>query len=133
MYTVFNSLGGEIMRTIKLDGNVYSLDKGVVYTSFVENDSLRTVSTKYRVGSRAILVSRTDVSPNALRRGSKPNYYLSFDLDGVGGNSNRDIKRTSGWRGTTNDISVDAYGIVKITKIKLLHNGNISVGIMYEK
>ena len=84
-------------------------------------------ATRYEIGAQAVLVSHTDVSPNALRAGTRAEFSLSFDLDGVPGNSNRSIKRTTGWRGTTNDTSVDAHGVVKIRRIRRLKNGDIAV------
>jgi len=86
-------------------------------------------ATRYEIGAQAVLVSHTDVSPNALRAGTHAEYSLSFDLDGVPGNSDRSIKRTTGWRGTTNDTSVDARGVVTIRKIRRLKNGNIAVTV----
>lgn len=85
--------------------------------------------TKYKIGANAVLVSSTDVSPNACRAGTQPDYYLSFDLDGVRGNMDRSIKRTSGWRGTSNDRCVDAHGIVTICKISTLKSGRVAVQV----
>ncbi len=86
--------------------------------------------TRYQVGAQAVLVSSTDVSTNAIRSGKNvPHFSLSFDLDGVPGNSNPKIKSTIGWRGTTDDLSVDAHGIVTIRKIHVLKNGDIAVTV----
>lgn len=87
-------------------------------------------ATKYRVGEPAVLVSCTDLSPNAIREGRDvPTYWLSFDLDGVPGNSNPKIKRTDGWRGTTDDQSVSAHGVVTIRAIRVLRNGAVAVTV----
>jgi hypothetical protein len=87
-------------------------------------------ATKYQMGSRCVLVSVEDVSPNALRSGNtRPSYSLSFDLDGVPGNSNPKIKLTEGWRGTTNDRSVYAHGVKTIRAIKTHANGDIAVTV----
>lgn len=86
-------------------------------------------ATRYEIGAQAVLVSTTDVSPNALRAGTHAEYSLSFCLDGVPGNSDRSIKRTTGWRGTTNDTSVDAHGVVTIRKMRRLKNGCIAVTV----
>lgn len=85
--------------------------------------------THYAIGAQAVLVSATDVSPNAIRAGTEAKFSLSFDLDGVPGNSNPNIKCTSGWRGTTNDRSIDAHGIVTIRKIRTLKNGDVAVTV----
>lgn len=86
------------------------------------------VPSKYTIGKQAVLVSTTDVSPNAIRAGNNvPRYRLHWDLDGVGGNSNPSIQRTTGWRGTTNDRSCDAHGIVTIRSIRQLKNGDLAV------
>lgn len=100
-----------------------------VSAEFDKCDRWEWRATKYAIGERAVLVSTTDVSPNAIRAGTKPHYRLSFDLDGVPGNTNPSIKHTSGWRGTTNDRSVDAHGVVTIRKIRALKNGDIAVTV----
>ena len=86
--------------------------------------------SKYQIGRRAVLGSSTDVSPNAIRDGrDTPRFFLEFDLDGIAGNSNPKIRCISGWRGTTDDRSVDAHGIVTIRKIRALKNGDIAVTV----
>jgi hypothetical protein len=88
-------------------------------------------ATRYEIGAQTVLVSRTDVAPNALRAGTRANYYLSFDLDGVPGNSNPKIKRTEGWRGTTSNSCCDAHGVVKIVRIRKLKCGDVSVTVRH--
>jgi hypothetical protein len=85
--------------------------------------------TKYRVGAVVILCS--NVSPNAIRNGhDNPVFRLVFDCpDGIPGNSNRNIKRFHGWRGTNNDVSNYAYGMRKIIKIRTMKNGDIAVTV----
>lgn len=118
-------------KTIYLNADVFSLEGEVVYRTSLNDDyaTIKKVKTKYKIGAEAVLASRTDVSPDALRDGTKAIFYLSFDLDGISGNSDSGIKRTSGWRGTTNDISIDAYGICKIKKIYLKKSGAIAVQV----
>ena len=134
-----------MQKTIRLDSDKYILnDSGDVevcktsITSPTYDDptdiwgeyTFEWKKTKYQVGQQAVLVSGTDVSPNAIRNGRcSPQFYLSFDLGGVPGNSNRNIKRVMGWRGTTNDVSVEAHGIVTIRKIRRLKNGDIAVTV----
>lgn len=49
--------------------------------------------------------------------GNDIDYFITDNEDvienGVGGNSNPNIKRFHGWRGTTNDIATYAYGVRK--------------------
>lgn len=137
-------------RTIRLDANSYRLtNSGAVekfyatpteymmdydtddfVTEFEKCESWTWHETEYAVGMLAVLVSITDVSPNAIRNGrSKPRFYLSFDIDGVAGNLDPSIKSTSGWRGTTRDMSVNAHGIVTIRRIRKLKNGAIAVTV----
>lgn len=53
---------------------------------------------------------------NTMKKGGD-DYHLRFSSDqelinnGMGGNSNHNIKRFHGWRGTTNDIAVHACGV----------------------
>lgn len=86
--------------------------------------------TNYRVGARCVLASVTNVSPNAIRAGeNNPDFYLVFDEDGIGGNSKPQIKRLHGWRGTTNDRSVDAHGLREIVSVRALKNGDVAVTV----
>lgn len=95
----------------------------------LSEDEWGYIPTKYKIGARVILISHTDVSPNALRRGTTDRYSLSFSTDGIGGNSNSDIKRFHGWRGTTNDTSCYAHGLREIVKIRTLKNGHVAVTV----
>lgn len=137
------------MKTIRLSSEMYRLTKTDSVEAFYSTDTgyqpdyenpdftaelekCRTYawhSTKYAVGTDAVLVSTTDVSPHALRAGTHPKYWLSFDLDGVRGNMDSSIKRTIGWRGTSNDRCVDAHGVVTIRKIRTLKNGDVAVTV----
>ena len=88
----------------------------------------RERKSKYQVGKDAILVSQKYVGLNPSKN-IKTHYYLSFDLEGVPGNSDSSIKRTEGWRGTNNDLSMYAHGIVKIRSMRKLKNGTISITV----
>ena len=80
--------------------------------------------TKYRVGEQAILCSSTNI------RTDSTGYRLVFDCpDGIPGNSNSNITRFHGWRGTNNDVSNDAHGLREIIKIRTLKNGTIAVTV----
>ena len=94
-------------------------------------DPGRWKPTRYRVGEHAILVSLTDVSPNAIRDGSDiPRFFLKFGCpDGIPGNSNPSQARYHGWRGTTNDSCLEAHGERQIIKIRQLSNGAIAVTV----
>lgn len=91
----------------------------------------RWMKTKYKIGAQVMLVSRTNVSPNAIRGGrNTEEYFLAFDCpDGIPGNSNRNITRYHGWRGTDCDISTYAHGLREITCIKYLKNGQVAVTV----
>lgn len=138
------------VKTIHLPSDTFRLTTAGVIEAFYETDTgylpdyeadnftaeLEKCSTwgwhetNYKLAQRAILVSRTNVSPNAIRSGSDtPEFSLVFDLDGVPGNSNHNIKQIHGWRGTTNNMSVDAYGEREIIKIRKLKNGTIAVTV----
>ena len=95
----------------------------------ISDDEWGYVATQYKIGAQAMLVSHTDVSPNACRRGTVDHFSLVFSTDGIGGNSNHNIKRYHGWRGTTNDISCYAHGLREIVKIRTLKNGQIAITV----
>lgn len=70
------------------------------------------------IGETIVLGRSSSVSPNDIRDGvSRTHYFAEADLDGVPGNTNRDIRRTEGWRGTTDDICVDALGIFLVKTV----------------
>jgi hypothetical protein len=123
-------------RTIKLStDDYYTLKNNVLYMwaivkctqigtgdpddPYRYEDEYGLVKSKLQIGEQVMLVSTTNVSPNAIREGrDNPEFYLIPDCDdGIGGNSNHNIKRYHGWRGTTQDISCDAWGLRKITAI----------------
>lgn len=57
-------------------------------------------------------------------------YELIPDVDdGIGGNMNPAIKRWHGWRGTTNDISMTACGLHKVTRISGYKNGDYRISL----
>ena len=93
-----------------------------------EEDTWDYVPTCVKIGAELTLVSHEDVSPNNIRSGEiKPHYYL---FDGpIGGNSNPDITRYHGWRGTWNDRATYAHGVHRVLKMRTLKNGAIAVTI----
>lgn len=122
-------------KTIRLD-EIYRVKNGVVYGSkYSHDDEYRRpvyvdYETKYKIGTEVMLVSITNVSPNAIRGGyNMPKYQVEFTTDGIGGNSNSNIKRYHGWRGTSDDKSVYAHGLRKITAIRKLKNGTVAVTV----
>ena len=83
-----------------------------------------SVPSAMQIGSTVVLGSRTDVSPNALRAGTVAKYFLHADTEGIGGNSNHKIKQHTGWRGTTNDVSVDGHGLATIISARTVKRAN---------
>jgi hypothetical protein len=116
------------MKTIRLSNN-YSLKGNQVFrfdyqvSSDNYDTTIKEIPTKYKIGNMAVLTSRT----NYNAKNSKPEYYLHFDLEGVAGNSNPSIKKTEGWRGSYNNVSTNAHGVVEIVKFKHYTNGDIGV------
>jgi len=51
-------------------------------------------------------------------------YRLGGSPEGIGGNMDSSVKHYHGWRGTTNNISVEACGLRRIEKIQCCKNGN---------
>ena len=128
-------------KTIRLRGEHQINDDGTVdvycYSHMDESNPDRWkpvyqwMRTKYKIGEQVMLVSKTDISPNAIRGGrNTEEYFLVFDCpDGIPGNSNKNITRYHGWRGTDCDISTYAHGLRKITRIKYLKNGQVAVTV----
>jgi len=109
----------------------YSGDPDDPTVTKISDEEWGYVPTKYEIGAQVMLVSHEDVSPNALRRGDGvESYSLVFGApDGIGGNSNRNIKRYHGWRGTTCDTSCHAHGLREIVNIRTLKNGRVAVTV----
>lgn len=80
------------------------------------------LSDEWWIGKTGTCWSREDVSPNAIRRGVRPHYYIGNDCEPIGGNSNPSITQYFGWRGTTNDISIHAHGVRMVEKIVQFNN-----------
>jgi hypothetical protein len=126
-------------KTIRLDSDIYSLIDGVVKCLVVDGspnydepwmDEYVYVPTTFSIGTECVLMSRTNVSPNAIRSGRDiPEFYLSFETAGIPGNMNSNIRRYHGWRGTTNDISHNAHGLRKIISVGQLKNGTVTVTV----
>lgn len=128
-------------KTIKLGTENYRYINGVLeILAYKKNDEesnddirmdLEWFPSKYKIGAEVMLISHTNVSPNAISDGTNiARFSVRFDCpDGIGGNSNPAITRYHGWRGTTDDISLYAYGLRKITKIRELKNGTIAVTV----
>lgn len=74
-------------------------------------------------GDEAILVCRTDI------RTGYETWCLYRDEGGVPGNMNYSVKRYHGWRGTTANISVDAFGLRRVERISKTKDGNIKVTV----
>ena len=129
-------LAGNIVQVLDVDPN-WKCEKWITNESGedVWNDAcdfpdMTWQDSAYQIGAECVLIGVSDVSPNALRRGTTEVFKLKFDCaDGVSGNSNRNIKRFHGWRGTTDDRSVYAHGLRKIIKIRALKNGTIAVTV----
>ena len=65
-----------------------------------------------KVGDTVILIERYDIN-----RGDTQ-WQLRIAPDGIGGNSDNNIKRYHGWRGTTNNVSITAHGLRRVIKVR---------------
>ena len=96
---------------------------------YVSKDKYDWCPTKFEVGARAMLVSYTDVSPDATRRGVVEKFCLEFTTNGIEGNTNPPVKRFHGWRGTINDSFCCAYGLREIKKLRTLQSGLVGITV----
>jgi len=113
----------------RINGDVLEVGR-TVGTCFDNPDDItwEWKPTSIKIGAVVVLASSENVSPNAIREGRDvPKYYLTSGP--IPGNSNRDITRYHGWRGTSNDVSVCAHGERKILSMRELKNGDISVTV----
>ena len=85
--------------------------------------------SRMQEGVEVMLVSHTYVGPNRDRDARPVFSLISSRPDGIGGNSDPDITRYHGWRGTTDDVSCHAHGLRKIVEIRQLKNGQIAVTV----
>ena len=121
-YTI---VGGDVCQFTLIEPADYEI------SGDINDEKWGYVPTQYRVGTQCMLVSHVDVSPNALWRGdSRASFSLVFDApDGIGGNSNQNIRRFHGWLGTTNDVSCRAHGWREITRVRILRWGQVAITV----
>ena len=72
------------------------------------------------VGDEGTLGHEIDCSPTAR---SEDSAYLNAAPDGIPGNLDHRIRRHHGWRGTTNDIRVEAWGRRTVLEVSTLTRG----------
>lgn len=79
------------------------------YSFILEN------KTSFRPGEKVLVISRR----NILKQGHETwDLYPEFATTGYPGNVNGNIKAFHGWRGTINDIYVEAHGVYEIISVK---------------
>jgi len=77
-----------------------------------------------QVGDVGCLGITEDWSPDACRAGEhRPRAWMLPGEDGIPGNSNGNITRCHGWRGTTDDARVEAHGIRRVVSITPVSRG----------
>jgi hypothetical protein len=79
------------------------------------------LSFEPEVGQEVILISHEDYS-----YGNNKEVFTAVlhTGEGIPGNLGNNIKRYHGWRGTTNNIALYAYGLRKITKVEYVDMGS---------
>lgn len=88
-------------------------------------DSVEEIVKCFPVGKCGTLAASYNHSPDSFRAGTDndvKNCWLDSPY-GVKGNSDHNIKSTSGWRGTTNDRAVYALGVIEIKSARKLARG----------
>ena len=79
------------------------------------------MDNEVKVGDKRILVERRNVNTGDHQ------YQLREDNGGIPGNMDATVKRYHGWRGTTCNVSVIAYGLREVTKIQEYQNGSVRI------
>ena len=116
-----------MQRTIRLDSNEYAISdmtSRVLRLVIDSDDDAHYEVSRYQIGAEGVLMSSADVE-----RDGSPSWRLWWDGGGGPGNCNRDIERATGWRGTTNGISVHAYGHARVVAVRKLRSGDIAVTV----
>jgi len=111
-------LGSEYSEYWVKDGELRAIDFGA------EDPNPKTF---LKPGDKVVLVASLNLKTD------ETTYWWSKDLRGVPGNANPNIRKTKGWRGTTNDISVHALGIWEVEKIKELKRPKDTISIKLKK
>jgi hypothetical protein len=74
------------------------------------------------------------VGPPCSVRDHNPSItYRADNGEGFGGNSDPNIRRYHGWRGTTNDWSVYAYGVRRCLRVTITGNRSKTVRFVFGK
>ena len=92
---------------------------------YLDEHEIDRIVSRFKIDKIGTLAASYDHSPNSIRAGTSDQitFIRLGDTDGIEGNSNRKIKSTNGWRGTTNDRAVYAHGIIQIVSITKLKRG----------
>lgn len=72
-----------------------------------------------KVGDLVVLYSLEPEGSDAVQ------WRISRDLEGIGGNMDKKIKRLHGWRGTTCGVGKYAHGLRKVLKVSEYRKGDI--------
>lgn len=111
----------EDFRVNKGDYKNWRKNTMIVRMSYEEVDEFEYENGKIAIGNIYTVVEKTNVNTGKTWRELIPGDHP------VGGNMDQTITRYHGWRGTTNNISVYAEGVRKITDITTYTNGNLKI------
>ncbi len=115
-------------KTVHLDDSYTLLDDGsLAIAEYGDLSSVPTVSYRPSViqrGAELTLVSRERLSGPG--RG-----IVTWHLQAgpIAGNSAPRIKRYHGWRGTTDDVFVEAHGVRRVLRVRALKNNTVAVTV----
>ena len=117
-------LTASVTRWLEKPRRNFDGDENLPIEPFQLRSPLRS-SCRARIGYEGVLVIRTSVAPNDIRADDdKMAAYLYADPDGVpGNNSYHNIRRLHGWRGTSNDIYIEAYGWRRVESVRTYRDG----------
>ena len=78
------------------------------------------IEKQYKAGDEVLVYSKT-----FNNNGGKEVFCISkeYAKSGYPGNMNPEIKRFHGWRGETNDIAVNAYGVYRVKTVEVISKG----------
>lgn len=121
-------------QTIRYTGGEYQLSKDgttleqIIISGDYDDPDVTWEQTVVKIGAALVLISTENVSLNNVRSCEIPVTWR-LRRGPIGGNSNPDITRYHGWRGTTNDHSVYAHGLRRVLKMRSLKNGSVAVTV----
>jgi hypothetical protein len=111
-------------KTIRLEDSYHIAPDGQLMVLTSESGEWVSRPSRIQVGAEMTLVSSERLSGPA--RGA---VVWHLHQGPVAGNSDHRLAKYHGWRGTTDDVFVEAHGVRRVLRIRALRNRTVAVTV----